>query len=174
MAQTATNAHDQTMIIQTSDGTTLLMWPLITPFPAQRKKRGCVTTVTFVRSVSHPASWETPTNHLWILSLTLSLWLPWKNSSLTTTPHHGGPESWYHWYRRYQKNILTYYCKSDEILSYSDKLDIWIFNKWYKHFVQQILDTLSNEYWILCILNWKLRPLCRGFNNITYALRLDK
>ena len=27
---------------------------------------------------------------------------------------------------------------------YSDKLDIWIFNKWYNHFVQYILDTLSN------------------------------
>ena len=32
MAQTAANAHDQTRIIQTIDGNTLIMWPLITSF----------------------------------------------------------------------------------------------------------------------------------------------
>ena len=37
-----------------------------------------------------------------------------------------------------RKNNWTYYGKSEEILSFSDKLDIWIFNKGYKykHFVQ--------------------------------------
>ena len=34
-----------------------------------------------------------------------------------------------------------------------------------------ISETLSNEYWILCILHWKLFPFCRSFKNITYALR---
>jgi hypothetical protein len=36
---------------------------------------------------------------------------------------------------RWEKN-LTYYGKSKEILFCSAKLDIWIFNKWHKHFVQ--------------------------------------
>ena len=66
---------------------------------------------------------------------------------------------------------MTYYGKSKQILSYSDKLNIWIFNKWNKHFVQWILDTLFNEHWILCILNWKLRPCCCGLNSITYVPR---
>ena len=48
-----------------------------------------------------------------------------------------GPESWYRWYRRYQTNHIlldemtfrwtnnwSYYGKSEEILSYSDKLGI--------------------------------------------------
>ena len=54
------------------------------------------------------------------------------------------------------KNNWTYYGKNKEILSYCGKLDIWIL--WYKHFVQYILYTLSNEYCILCLLNWKLVP----------------
>jgi hypothetical protein len=33
------------------------------------------------------------------------------------------------------------------------------------------INTLSNEYWIFTILNWKLSPFYCGFKNITYALR---
>ena len=42
---------------------------------------------------------------------------------------------WTKWDLDAEKN-WTYYGKSKEILPHSDKLDIWIFNKWYKHFFQ--------------------------------------
>jgi hypothetical protein len=34
MAHTASNSHDQTRIIQASDGNPLLIWPLLTTFPS--------------------------------------------------------------------------------------------------------------------------------------------
>jgi hypothetical protein len=42
---------------------------------------------------------------------------------------------WTKWDLDAEKN-WTYYGKSKEILPHSDKLDIWIFNKWYKHLFQ--------------------------------------
>ena len=78
--------------------------------------------------------------------------------ALTWAETFWGPESWYCWYRRYWtnqiwldkmrcrwKNNLTYFGKSEEMFFYSDKLDIWIFSKWYK--------TLSNKYWTHCPIN---------------------
>jgi hypothetical protein len=55
-----------------------------------------------------------------------------------------GPESWHRLPRRWRTNhiwldkmrFIWKNGKSEEILSYSDKLDIWIFQKEYKHFVQ--------------------------------------
>ena len=88
-----------------------------------------------------------------------------------------GPESWYRWYQQYWpnpiwtdkmriiwKNKWSYYGKSEEIFSYSDKFDIWIFNKWYKHFVQYILYIVSNKF----------QPFCCGFLNMIYALSGQK
>ena len=63
-----------------------------------------------------------------------------------------GPESWYCWYpyycwyqtnhiwldkMRFRWKIIGHIlARAKKSCLYSDKLDIWIFNKWYKHFVQ--------------------------------------
>jgi hypothetical protein len=72
-------------------------------------------------------------------SATSSIWAPQPGVQKVGTVGTAGAGQttfgWTNWDLDEGKNG-TYYGKSEEILPYSDKLDIWIFNKWYKHFIQ--------------------------------------
>jgi hypothetical protein len=90
-----------------------------------------------------------------------------------------GAESWHRWHRRCRtnhiwldkmrfiwKNNLAYYGKSEEILSYCGKFDIWIFNKWYKHMVQWMLS--------IVLLKRKITPLLSRIQRYSIRASLNK
>ena len=56
----------------------------------------------------------------------------------------------------------------EKIIGYMMKMYCLTMTTW--TFGSLTSDTLSDEYQILCILNWKWCPFCHGFNNRTYTL----
>ena len=82
--QPAANARDQTVIIQTGGGTTLLMWPRIHPIWPYRMLERVATTVAPTQSSPLPASRQTWSN-AWIHANDFTYYMEWIPSKMDIT-----------------------------------------------------------------------------------------